>query len=130
MFGNTEHRVPREAWLASLLLSLDQIRGFLGDHDGGSIRIATDDLRHDRGVHHPQSLEPMDPEHGIHHSQRVTSHLAGTDRVIGRHSHSTDKVGHRSVSLYFCSGVDLHTAERSEGLRVCYFAAGQANAGR
>ena len=42
MFGNTGHRVPREAWLASLLLSRDQIRGFLGDHDGGGIRIATD----------------------------------------------------------------------------------------
>src|SRR5207302_244832 len=51
------------------------------------------------------------------------SHLAGTDRVIGRHSHGTDKVGYRGVSLHFCSGVDLHTAEGSEGLRVCYFAA-------
>ena len=65
----------------------------------------------------------MDPELGIHHSQRVISHLAGADRVIGRHSHGTDKVGYRGVSLNFCSRVDLHTAVGSEGLHVCYFAA-------
>ncbi len=35
------------------VIAQDQFRAFVADHNTGSVSIAADDLRHDRGVDHP-----------------------------------------------------------------------------
>ena len=41
--------------------------GLFGDHQGGRVGVARGDRRHDRGIGHPQALEPAHLQPGIDH---------------------------------------------------------------
>ena len=55
---------------------------FLGDHDGRRVRVGRGDGRHDRGVDHAQSLEPVHAQFAIDDAHRVRTHHAGATGVI------------------------------------------------
>ena len=44
---------------------LDQLSGLLADEHGRRVRVAVGDLRHGRGVHDPQALDPTDPQASV-----------------------------------------------------------------
>src|SRR6476619_4447428 len=53
-----------------VLIVQNQISAFLAYHSGGHVSVRVDDERHDRGVHHAQTLHPVDAQMRIHHGKR------------------------------------------------------------
>ena len=49
----------------------DDVGRLLADHDGGRGRVARGDLGHDGCVGHPEPSDPVHPQLGVHHGQRV-----------------------------------------------------------
>ena len=62
----------------------DQISGLLGDHYDGHVGVAADNARHHRGVDDPQTGNSVDAQAVVDDSLIITSHAAGTDRMIIR----------------------------------------------
>ena len=77
----------------------DQVRGPLGDHDHGRVRVAARDLRHHRRVDHAQPLEPVDAQRRVDHRPhrarggRVVDALAGALARTPCRSSSDDDSG-------------------------------------
>ena len=61
-----------------------EVARFFRDHDGWSVGIAGDDVRHDGRIHNAQVIDPMHLQPGINHGHRIIAHLAGADGVIDR----------------------------------------------
>src|SRR6059036_3404257 len=40
-------------------------------HDRGRVGVGAGDVGHDRGIHHPQALDPMHPTVLVHHGHGV-----------------------------------------------------------
>src|SRR5215203_3948559 len=64
----------RSAWLVLVVAGLDEVGGAFGDHDGGRLGMAADDLWHDRGVHHPQPGQAADAQLAVDHRGIVAAH--------------------------------------------------------
>src|SRR4051812_28032186 len=54
------------ASIRSSLLA-DEVRGLLGDHDRGRVRVAAGDHRHHRRVDHAQALQAVDAQPAVDH---------------------------------------------------------------
>src|SRR5450830_2194977 len=59
----------------------NHVGGLFGDHDGGRIRVARDDFRHDRRVDHAQLLHAVHAQALIDDGHGVMPHLAGAAGV-------------------------------------------------
>src|SRR5690606_4656073 len=77
--GNEVRRAAARQWLASA----NSVGDLLGDHDGGGVEVAGDDLRHDRGIHHAQALKAMHAALAVDHRHVVFAHLARAGWVEG-----------------------------------------------
>src|SRR5579863_762199 len=90
----------------------DQIRGPLGDHDGGGIGVAADNRGHDGSIHDPQAIDAAHAEPRIHYSRSVTTHLARSDRVVQGLGHAANVFDDRGMTRDAGTWIYLGAAKR------------------
>src|SRR3954447_5485723 len=74
----------RQDSLSELQILDQHPRAVARERLGRRVGIATGDVRHDRGVDYPETVDPADPEPCIDHRSRILTHPARTDRVKHR----------------------------------------------
>jgi hypothetical protein len=62
----------------------NEVGGAFSDHDRRGVRVAADEIGHDRGVRHPQVLDAMQLEPLVDDTHALLSHAARPSRVIDR----------------------------------------------
>ena len=77
----------RQRWdgvRSSLVVGLDEIRGFLANHDCRGVGIGADDVGHNASVRNANAFEALDLEGWVHDGGGIGegTHLAGANRVI------------------------------------------------
>src|SRR5262249_51657246 len=53
------------------------------DHRAHGVRVAADEIRHDRGIGDEQALDALHAQLRAHHRARIGPHTTGADRVVG-----------------------------------------------
>jgi len=74
----------RQSSLGPLQILDQHRRGVARERLGRGVGIAAGDVRHDRGVDHPEAVDPADPEPCVNHRSRILAHPARSDRVPHR----------------------------------------------
>jgi hypothetical protein len=73
-----------------------------GNHQHRRIDVAADQIGHDRGIDHPQTMQAMHAQTRIDHSHLIDSHLAGADWVIRRLAAVPYPIGKRVGNMQSC----------------------------
>ena len=62
----------------------NQVRRLLRDHHRRRMRVAGNQRRHDRAIHHAQSCKTVHAQPIVDHGHRIAAHLAGAGRMEDR----------------------------------------------
>ncbi len=80
--------------------------------------MAPHDRWHDRGVHHPQAVQPADAQRCVDHGERVLAHAAAAHRVVQRLGLLPDEALDLGVAADAGRGLQRLADEGTQGGRL------------